>query len=749
MLGTVQDSSPSSPGGLIKSGTGTLALDHDNSYSLQTSVNAGTLVIDAPGALGSITGNTVVNGGGTLRPFGGQTFNAEPITLNGADTFTDAARLLGTTRDTLTGPITLAGQLNVIEVRDDNNQGNQLILQGVLSGDALIFKDGAGTLVLSGPDANTNLGLFTVREGTVSLNKPQGKAAIGGGLSIFSPSAVVRYDGTDQIPNTSGVRVDGGQLIVGDFSDVINALTVEDFGDVGGRVTIGSGTLAANGVSMAHATIDTGTGTLQLRGDLSTFFPGEAGQPNLITGSTGTINLTGATREFHLEGPATDPTRTELDVSAIIRGLTPTDGIILDFGGRLRLLGNNTYTGTTTINKGTLLVFGSQGQSPVTLPQEGSFERTLGGTGTIGPLTAFTGTVSPGDLPVNTAQRTGTLSVNGAATLVTGSSFQIQLGTTSDRLLATGAVTLNSPVLEATALPDGQFGSTAISIVHGSSLKGSLLDPASGKPFADGDILAVPVEGTTRNLFFTLHYTPTDVTLTPFTAFPNRALTPVIDEGGTATLTGTIATPNAQETFFLDVSWGDGTVKHYAFGPNEPRQVSVSHQYLDNPGHAASGVYAVQVSWHSTHHDGRSDTLFVTVNNVAPTVQAGGDASVQPGGQFTRPGSFTDPGLLDTWTATVDYGDGTGLQPLALTPANRFLLRHHFAQPGTFRVVVTIYDDDGGVGSASFFVTVTEPNHISLRQMDPRALDAAYEGLGEMDQLPIWRPFAGSSLKIH
>ena len=60
-----------------------------------------------------------------------------------------------------------------------------------------------------------------------------------------------------------------------------------------------------------------------------------------------------------------------------------------------------------------------------------------------------------------------------------------------------------------------------------------------------------------------------------------------------------------------------------------------------------------------------TETTNITVNNVAPTVNAGGDATVNEGSAFAQSGSFTDPGA-DTWTATVDYGDGSGVQSLAL-----------------------------------------------------------------------------------
>ena len=67
-------------------------------------------------------------------------------------------------------------------------------------------------------------------------------------------------------------------------------------------------------------------------------------------------------------------------------------------------------------------------------------------------------------------------------------------------------------------------------------------------------------------------------------------------------------------------------------------------------------------------------------------------------------GSFTDPGA-DEWTATVDYGDGDGPQPLV--PSGMSLpLAHTYSQDGLYTVTVSVDDDDGGTGSDSLTVSV-------------------------------------------
>lgn len=97
-------------------------------------------------------------------------------------------------------------------------------------------------------------------------------------------------------------------------------------------------------------------------------------------------------------------------------------------------------------------------------------------------------------------------------------------------------------------------------------------------------------------------------------------------------------------------------------------------------------------------------TKSVTIANVAPTVGTFDGGSIIRGERYTATGGFTDPGA-DTWTATVNYGDGSGAQPLALA-GKSFSLAHTYEAAGTFTVTVTVRDDDSGSGARSSIVVV-------------------------------------------
>jgi large repetitive protein len=148
------------------------------------------------------------------------------------------------------------------------------------------------------------------------------------------------------------------------------------------------------------------------------------------------------------------------------------------------------------------------------------------------------------------------------------------------------------------------------------------------------------------------------------------------------------------------VNWGDGSAPEtFTFAPGTSRNVSVQHRYL------ASGTFPIGLSWRDEHGEGSDATLAVVLQNVAPTVSVGPPATLRVGQTLTRIGSLTDPGA-DRWTATVDFGDGSGSQPLLVGANKQFQLKHRYRRAGKFRVTMTVRDGDGGVGTSSFHVTV-------------------------------------------
>jgi hypothetical protein len=98
-------------------------------------------------------------------------------------------------------------------------------------------------------------------------------------------------------------------------------------------------------------------------------------------------------------------------------------------------------------------------------------------------------------------------------------------------------------------------------------------------------------------------------------------------------------------------------------------------------------------------------TLTLMVFDNAPSVNAGVNTTIAAGDTLSRVGSFNDVDA-DTWRGRVDYGDGSGEQTLTLNPDKSFALAHRYSAPGSYAVVVTVDDSQGGQGRGRFGVSV-------------------------------------------
>jgi putative hemolysin len=177
-----------------------------------------------------------------------------------------------------------------------------------------------------------------------------------------------------------------------------------------------------------------------------------------------------------------------------------------------------------------------------------------------------------------------------------------------------------------------------------------------------------------------------------------------IPEGGTAAISATFTDPGVNDTHTATVNWGDGSpVEAVAVNQSAGSgDLSASHAYVDN------GAFVVAVTVTDNDGDSGTATTTVTVNNVAPAVVANGD-SIPEGGTATVGATFTDPGVLDTHTAIIEWGDGSPLEAVGVIQGAGFgslSASHMYGDNGTFIVNVTITDDDGGVGVGATTVTV-------------------------------------------
>ena len=136
----------------------------------------------------------------------------------------------------------------------------------------------------------------------------------------------------------------------------------------------------------------------------------------------------------------------------------------------------------------------------------------------------------------------------------------------------------------------------------------------------------------------------------------------------------------------------------------------------------APGSYDVTVEVTDDANATGSLVIHVVVSNVAPTVGLLSTMDLAFTRTLDASGTFTDPGSNETYSATVNYGDGTGTQALAIVPyvsplvGGSFTLHHTYADAGTYPVVVTVSDGRGGSTPATMLVKVSG---YSYEWLDP------------------------------
>lgn len=162
-----------------------------------------------------------------------------------------------------------------------------------------------------------------------------------------------------------------------------------------------------------------------------------------------------------------------------------------------------------------------------------------------------------------------------------------------------------------------------------------------------------------------------------------------VDEGGSVQLNGSGSDP---EGGALSYSWVPGS--------------RLSNASSAKPTFSAgdNGTYDYELTVTDDKGASDSDTARVTVRNVAPSVSASA-TNAREGASVSLHATYSDPGP-DTHTARIDWGDG---QPPTEATASGGTVNatHVYGDNGTYEIVVTVRDDDGGTGSDTTTATIS------------------------------------------
>jgi len=257
---------------------------------------------------------------------------------------------------------------------------------------------GSGTYVFNLDSGNVDVGNHAAvgrnDDSTATINVNAGAFDVGGNLRMA--------EGNN---STARVNVDAGTLTVsGNVTDSANGASTIEVN--GGTLNLTGGTIAVdrlifrngniNNVAGATLTGDNGVNfALIMRRGKTIDFPitlqGDMRWENNNNGTgkiDGTVDLDGGTRTFNVQ----DGNNT---VDLRINGVISNGGLTKTGGGTLRLTADNTYTGPTSVNNGTLRVDGSIALSSGVDVASGA---TLEGRGVVSTISGA-GLVSPGISP--------------------------------------------------------------------------------------------------------------------------------------------------------------------------------------------------------------------------------------------------------------------------------------------------------------------------------------------------------------
>jgi fibronectin-binding autotransporter adhesin len=470
---------------LTKAGSGTMLVNGANTYTGTTYVNDGTLI------LGSST-NT-----GTSGPLG---TGAGDLNVSGTLDLNGKTLVVRTASGAATGVIlNNSGTLATLKV-GNTNPGNWSAAVLIADGTGQTAVEKIGTTQWQINNANTFSGGFTSTSGSIRMGNND---ALGTGVLTMNGGRVWFPGGNWTLPNDVYVNnVDGNTLHMDNNNQTLNVQ-----GSISGPGTLNMSYVAnrsnqnynyTGDLSGFTGTLIIGTGTGYFNYNLARpgasqgsasanfNFAGTAGETRLWYNGTGNatvylggINSSGAGSTAYgvLSNNVTGTTAT-FEIGALGNANDAFAGTITNGAGTtairkvgtgtLTLSGNNTYTGATTVNNGTLLLNGTSAST--------SFD-VNGGSLVINnaspPLTATapTATIANGSLVTNVSLENLSMNVNGGGTFktaLTPTNPSINLGSSTNGgvIVAGGSTTATQGVI---SLVDGSIGSLTLYSEYGTS----------------------------------------------------------------------------------------------------------------------------------------------------------------------------------------------------------------------------------------------------------------------------------------
>lgn len=261
-----------------------------------------------------------------------------------------------------------------------------------------------------------------------------------------------------------------------------------------------------------------------------------------------------------------------------------------------------------------------------------------------------------------------------------------------------GATTASSPTYDWDLDNDGIFGETGVAALYGDEVGQNPTFTVTGVD--DPTVFPITLRVTSGS---DQAFDSTTVTVTNVAPTLTISGAASVNEGSTYTLNLSTSDPGADTITSWTINWGD-SVQVVSGNPS-----SVTHTYGDGPN-------GYTISATATDEDGTyaaGNTVAVTVDNVAPVITGVSNSSPTIGGahenqNVTISATFTDAGVLDTHTGTIDWGDGSTSVGTVVESggSGSISATHAYVNGGIYTVTITVTDDDTGQDTETTFTVI-------------------------------------------